>query len=102
MDGFAVIAEPTRRAILDRLQAGESDVGALVTDLGVSQSLVSKHLRVLREAGVVGVEVVGKRRVYRIADRPLPDVLAWMEPYVRRWSQGFDRLAEVLDEEDTE
>ncbi len=102
MDGFAVIAEPTRRAILDRLQAGESDVGALVTDLGVSQSLVSKHLRVLREAGVVGVEVVGKRRVYRIADRPLPDVLAWMEPYARRWSQGFDRLAEVLDEEDTE
>jgi DNA-binding transcriptional ArsR family regulator len=99
VNGFAVIAEPTRRAILDRLRSGESDVGALVHDLELSQSLVSKHLRVLRESGLVEVEVAGKRRVYRLADRPLPDVLAWVAPYAQRWSESFDRLAKALDDE---
>lgn len=100
MDGFAVIAEPTRRAIVDRLRLGESDVGGLVDELRVSQSLVSKHLRVLRQAGVVESEVAGKRRIYRLTDRPLPDVLAWVKPYVDRWSASFDLLAEALDEEE--
>lgn len=100
MDGFAVIAEPTRRAILDRLQAGASDVGGLVREMGLSQPLVSKHLRVLREAGAVEAQVAGKRRVYRLADQPLPDVLAWAAPYARRWSASFDRLADALDEEE--
>lgn len=100
MDGFAVIAEPTRRAIVDRLRRGESDVGGLVDELQVSQSLVSKHLRVLRQAGVVESEVAGKRRIYRLTDRPLPDVLAWVQPYLERWTASFDRLAEALDEEE--
>ena len=100
MDGFAVIAEPTRRAIVDRLRLGESDVGGLVDELRVSQSLVSKHLRVLRQAGVVESEVAGKRRIYRLTDRPLPDVLAWVEPYIEGWSASFDRLADALDEEE--
>ena len=100
MDGFAVIAEPTRRAIVDRLRVGESDVGSLVDELQVSQSLVSKHLRVLRQAGVVESEVAGKRRIYRLTERPLPDVLAWAQPYVERWSASFDRLADALDDED--
>lgn len=95
-----MIAEPTRRAIVDRLRVGESDVGGLVDELRVSQSLVSKHLRVLRQAGVVESEVAGKRRIYRLADRPLPDVLAWVRPYVDGWSQSFDRLAAALDEEE--
>lgn len=77
-----MIAEPTRRAIVDRLRAGESDVSGLVDELQVSQSLVSKHLRVLRQAGVVESEVAGKRRIYRLAERPLPDVLAWVNPYI--------------------
>lgn len=100
MDGFAVIAEPTRRAIVDRLRRGESDVGGLVDDLQVSQSLMSKHLRVLRQAGVVESEVAGKRRIYRLTDRPLPDVLAWVTPYIEGWSASFDRLADALDEEE--
>jgi len=99
MDGFTVIAEPTRRAILDRLQVSECDVGSLVQELGISQPLVSKHLRVLREAGVVDVEVVGKRRVYRLSDEPLPDVLDWVKPFIRRWTESFDTLAEALDED---
>lgn len=100
MDGFTVIAEPTRRAIVDCLRAGESDVSALVDELGVSQSLVSKHLRVLRQAGVVESEVAGKRRIYRLTDQPLPDVLAWVQPYTERWRTSFDRLAEALNEEE--
>ena len=95
-----MIAEPTRRAIVDRLRLGESDVGGLVDELRVSQSLVSKHLRVLRQAGVVESEVAGKRRIYRLTDQPLPDVLAWVKPYVERWSMSFDLLAEALDEEE--
>ncbi len=98
MDGFAVIAEPTKRAIVDRLRLGESDVGSLVDELRVSQSLVSKHLRVLRQAGVVESEIAGNRRIYRLTDRPLPDVLAWVAPYVEGWSASFDRLADALDE----
>lgn len=100
MDGFAVIAEPTRRAIVDRLRLGESDVGGLVDELHVSQSLVSKHLRVLRQAGVVESEVAGKRRIYRLTDRPLPDVLDWVTPYIARWNTSFNRLAAALDEEE--
>lgn len=99
MDGFTVIAEPTRRAILDQLRSGERDVGALVSELGLPQSLVSKHLRVLRDAGVVEAKVAGKRRVYRLTNRPLPDVFAWVAPYVQQWTESFDRLAEALDEE---
>lgn len=100
MDGFTVIADPIRRAIVDRLRLGESDVGSLVDKLQVSQSLVSKHLRVLRQAGVVESEIAGKRRIYRLTDRPLPDVLAWVTPYIGGWSASFDRLADALDEEE--
>ncbi|WNM25892.1 metalloregulator ArsR/SmtB family transcription factor [Demequina capsici] len=102
MDGFTLIAEPARRAIVDRLRLCEHDVGTLVSELQLSQPLVSKHLRVLRDAGVVDVEVAGKRRVYRLAERPLPDVMAWVEPYVERWNASFDRLAEALEDENEE
>ncbi|BCJ64263.1 ArsR/SmtB family transcription factor [Polymorphospora rubra] len=99
MDGFTLIADPTRRRILDLLRAEERDVGALITALGLPQPLVSKHLRVLREAGAVTATVAGRRRVYRLAVDPLPDVLAWVTPYRQMWSASFDRLARSLDEE---
>jgi DNA-binding transcriptional ArsR family regulator len=81
VDAFAVIADPTRRRILDTLRDGAADVGTLVARLGISQPLVSKHLGVLRGAGTVDVTVDGKRRVYRLAEDPLPAVLAWVTPY---------------------
>ncbi|MFC7621252.1 ArsR/SmtB family transcription factor [Microlunatus sp. GCM10028923] len=99
MDGFTVMADPTRRRVLDALATGESDVGSLVERLSLSQSLTSKHLKVLRDAGVVTVRVDGPRRVYRLSDRPLPDVIAWITPYYRRWSRGLDRLTELLEQE---
>lgn len=100
MDGFVVIADSTRRAIMERLRAQEHDVGDLVDALGVSQSLVSKHLRVLRQAGVVEAAAAGKRRVYRLTGRPLPDVVAWVQPYVERWAESFDRLSDALGDDE--
>ena len=97
MNGFAAIAEPSRRRILDHLRAGDSDVGGLVATLGLSQPLVSKHLKVLRDAGAVDVEIAGRRRVYRLAHDPLPEVLAWVQPYVALWSGSLDRLERALD-----
>jgi len=96
MDAFAVIADPTRRRILDTLRDGATDVGTLVARLGISQPLVSKHLGVLRDAGSVDVTVDGKRRVYRLAEDPLPAVLAWVTPYHRNWSSSLDRLSELV------
>ena len=84
MDGFTLLAEPTRRRLLDLLAGGERSVTELVESLGLSQPLVSKHLRVLREAGAVEVSVDGSRRVYRLGPDPLREVLAWVEPYRRR------------------
>ena len=101
MDAFAVIADPTRRRILDTLREGATDVGSLVERLRISQPLASKHLGVLRDAGAVDVEVDGKRRVYRLAEDPLPAVLAWVTPYHRKWSAGLDRLSQLIEEEQT-
>ena len=101
MDGFTLIADPTRRAILDRLRVEEADVGQLVTLLRLPQPLVSKHLRALREAGAVTAAVAGRRRVYRLGTDPVPDVLAWVRPYHERWAHSLDRLGQALDEEGT-
>ena len=99
MDAFAVVADPTRRRILDTLRDADRDVGELVAQLAISQSLVSKHLAVLRKAGAVDVQVEGKRRIYRLAQDPLPAVLAWVTPYHRKWSMSLDRLSDLIDEE---
>jgi DNA-binding transcriptional ArsR family regulator len=99
VDPFAVIADPTRRRILDTLRAGAADVTTLVERLAISQSSASKHLGVLRDAGTVRVEVVGKRRVYHLADDPLPAVLAWVTPYHRKWAASFDTLTRLIDKE---
>ena len=96
-----MIADPTRRRILDTLRDGDADVGTLVARLGISQPLVSKHLGVLRDAGSVDVTVDGKRRVYRLAEDPLPAVLAWVTPYHRKWSASLDRLSQLVASRDS-
>jgi DNA-binding transcriptional ArsR family regulator len=95
-----VIAEPTRRRILDALSGGEQAVQALVRCLAMSQPAVSKHLRVLRDAGLVEVRAEGPRRIYRVRPEPLMELDRWLEPYRRMWQESVDRLAEHLDTKD--
>jgi len=96
-DGFTVITDPSRRQILDLLLAGERDVNELVSELGAAQPNVSKHLRVLRDAGLVDARVDGPRRVYRLTNAPLADVEAWLAPHRARWGRAFDALERHLD-----
>ena len=93
-----VLAEPHRREILDLLRHGERPVGDLVDELGSSQPLVSKHLRILREAGLVVVRPDGQRRLYRIRPEPLAEIDAWLEPYRVMWRTSLDRLETHLTE----
>ena len=97
-DVLEVLAEPRRREILDLLRAGERPVGELVDRLGLTQPGVSKHLRVLREAGLVDVRVDGQRRLYRVRPEPLAELDAWLEPYRRMWRSSLDRLEIHLTE----
>jgi DNA-binding transcriptional ArsR family regulator len=99
-DGFTVITDPSRRQILDLLLAGERDVNELVGELGAAQPNVSKHLRVLRDAGLVGARVDGPRRVYHLTNTPLADVEAWLAPHRARWGRAFDALERHLDTAD--
>ena len=94
---FAVIAEPSRRAILALLANGERSVGDLESALDLSQPSLSKHLRVLREAGFVEVTVDAQRRLYRIRAEPLHEIDAWMAPFRRYWSTQVDALERYLD-----
>ena len=93
---FELLAEPTRRRILDLLRDGERPVGELVQRLSMSQPAVSKHLRVLRDSGLVDVRVDAQRRMYRLRPEPLREVDAWIEPYRRLWDQRLDRLERHL------
>lgn len=95
---FAVLAEPVRRDILDLLRSGERPVGDLVTELAMSQPAVSKHLRVLREAGLVEVRPDAQRRLYRLNPAPLAEIDAWLAPYRQLWSASLDRLAQHLED----
>lgn len=95
---FAVLAEPRRREILDLLRDGERPVGELVDRLRLSQPAVSKHLRVLREAGLVDVRAVAQRRLYRIRPDPLVEIDEWLAPYRRLWSRSLDRLEKHLED----
>lgn len=97
---FEVLAEPRRRAIMDLLLAGERPVGDLVSELRMSQPAVSRHLRVLREAGLVRVRVDAQRRLYRIEPGPLRSVDEWLTPYRRLWATRLDALAEHLNSMD--
>ncbi|HEY3095315.1 MAG TPA: metalloregulator ArsR/SmtB family transcription factor [Acidimicrobiia bacterium] len=97
---FDVLAEPSRRDILDLLREGERSVGELVDHLALSQPGVSKHLRVLRDAGLVVVRPDGQRRMYELRAEPLAEVDAWLGPYRRLWAKRLDALERHLDEED--
>ena len=92
-----VLAEPSRRRILDALRAGEQPVHALVEHVELSQPAVSKHLRVLREAGLVSVRPDGQRRLYRVRTEPLMELDEWLEPYRDLWNASLDKLEEHLD-----
>jgi DNA-binding transcriptional ArsR family regulator len=92
-----VLAEPSRQAILDLLRDGERPVGELVERLELSQPAVSKHLRVLKEAGVVEARVDAQRRLYRIRPEPLVELDQWLESYRKLWTTHLDRLEDHLD-----
>lgn len=93
---FEVVSEPNRRWILDLLLAQERPVGDLVLAMGVSQPAVSKHLRVLRRAGLVEFRVDAQRRVYRVRPEPLLDLDRWLTPYRALWAARLDALDEQL------
>jgi DNA-binding transcriptional ArsR family regulator len=95
---YTAMAEPSRRRILDLLRAGERSVGDLVAHLKLSQPGVSKHLKVLREAGLVEIRPDGKRRWYRLRAEPLAEVDEWLEPYRAYWSERLDALERHLEE----
>ncbi len=95
---LAVIAEPNRRLILDELRHGENAVSVLVERLSISQPSISKHLRVLRDAGLVRVRADGQRRLYSIRPEPLVELDAWLEPYRAMWSDSLDKLEGHLAE----
>jgi len=94
---FDVLAEPRRRDILDLLRVRERSVGELVEGVSLSQPGVSKHLRVLREAGLVEVRIDAQRRWYRVRPEPLAEIDAWLAPYRRLWNDRLDALGEYLD-----
>jgi DNA-binding transcriptional ArsR family regulator len=94
---FEVIAEPNRRAILSLLVSSEQSVGTIERRLGMTQPAVSKHLRVLRDAGFVESTVDAQRRVYRLRPEPLQELDAWLAPFRRFWSARVDALERHLD-----
>ena len=94
---FEVLAEPTRRRILDLVREDERSVGDLVARLAMSQPAVSKHLRVLREEGFVGSRVDAQRRIYTLKPSRLMEVEGWLAPYRRYWASRLDSLERHLD-----
>jgi DNA-binding transcriptional ArsR family regulator len=97
-DAFNAVAEPRRRQILDVLAGGERPVNDLVAELALPQPQVSKHLRVLREVGLVDVRGDGRRRLYQLNGHALKPIHDWVKSYERSWSERFDQLDVVLQE----
>jgi DNA-binding transcriptional ArsR family regulator len=95
---FELLAEPNRRRILDLLRGRDRAVTEIVEQLAVSQPAVSKHLRVLREAGLVEARVDAQRRVYRLMPQSLREIDDWLAPYRALWSESLDRLERHLDD----
>ena len=98
MEIFETLADASRRRILELLRAGERPVGVLVGELGMSQPAVSRHLRVLREAGLVEARVDAQRRLYRLRADSLRELDAWLEPYRLLWSGRLDDLEHHLNQ----
>src|SRR6516164_6478099 len=97
---FEVLAEPRRRQILDLVRDGECSVNELVARLAMNQPAVSKHLRVLREAGLVRVRIDEQRRLYRLTPDPLRELDRWLAPYRAAWDSSLDKLERHLDQMD--
>ena len=97
---FTIVAEPNRRAILSLLASSERSVGEIERKLRLSQPSVSKHLRVLRDAGFVESRIEAQRRVYRLKPEPLKELDAWLAPFRRYWSSHVDALERHLDKAD--
>jgi DNA-binding transcriptional ArsR family regulator len=98
VSAYTALAEPHRRQILDLLRNGERPAGELVEQLELSQPGVSKHLKVLRDAGLVVARADGKRRLYALRPEPLVEIDSWLEPYRAFWSSNFDALERHLKE----
>src|SRR5438105_6978386 len=94
---FAILSEPNRRAMLGLLLRSERSVGEIERELRLSQPSVSKHLRVLREAGLVESRIEAQRRLYRLRPEPLMELDAWLEPFRRFWAKHVDALERHLD-----
>src|SRR5215469_10909158 len=97
-DAFNAVAEPRRRQIIDLLADGERPVNDLVAVLGLAQPQVSKHLRVLRQVGLVDVRDEGRQRMYRLNGQPLKPIHDWVKKFEQTWTERFERLDEVLAE----
>ena len=96
-DAFVVLAEPTRRRILAELRGAERNVGELVGSLDLPQPTVSKHLKVLREAGFVSAKVAAQQRIYRLEAAPFAALATWLEPFRVLWDRHLDALERHLD-----
>ena len=97
IDVFRVIADPTRRAILDRLRAGAAPVNELAADFDLSRPAVSKHLRVLRRGRLVTEQKVGRERLYALRPAPLQKAASWLEGYRAFWQRNLDNLKRHLE-----
>ena len=97
-DAFNAVAEPRRRQLLDVLADGERSVTELIAALGLGQPQVSKHLRILREVGLVQVRADGRKHIYRLQGEPLKPIHEWVKRYEQTWNERFDRLDEVLED----
>jgi DNA-binding transcriptional ArsR family regulator len=97
---WSALADPNRRAMLDVLRDGPCPVGELADALGLSQPMASKHLRVLREAGLVLVRKAAQQRIYAVNPEAMAAIEAWLAPYRRLWNDRLDALAEHLDQEE--
>ena len=98
METLKALAEPNRLQIVELLLKGPRPVGELVNELGLRQPQVSKHLRVLSEAGLVGVRVDAQRRIYALQPEPLKELGTWVEKYRRVWEENFQRMDGLLEE----
>lgn len=96
-DLFTVIAEPSRRLILDRLLTSEASVSELTTQLGLSQPAMSKHLRVLRDSNLVTTRIDAQRRIYALNSAPLTEIDDWLAGFRSTWNRHVDALVEHLD-----
>jgi DNA-binding transcriptional ArsR family regulator len=100
VDVLTALAEPTRRRIVDALRRRESSVSDLVAMLAMSQPAISKHLRVLREAGIVSSRTAAQQRIYRLEPGPFRELDAWLTPYRKLWAAHLDALERHLDQEE--